>query len=85
MGVLSPYPLILVKIKRNQLDPSWSKGTVFFSFPLAWTLAIHSFKSENRVFLSPIFEKKKKQRVFFFSCGKVHWSFIQILMKFPFF
>ena len=52
-----------------------------FFFPRTWTLAIHSFKSKNRVFFFSKF-RKKKQRVFFFSRGKVHNLFQSIHSKF---
>ena len=56
---------------------------IFFS-SRTWTLVIHSFKSQNRVFFFPR-SGKKIQLFFFFSRGKVHRSFNHILMKFPFF
>ena len=62
-----------------------AKGTVFF-FTRISSLAIHSFKSENRVFFSSQSQKKKKKQDVFFSFrGKVHRPFIPILMKSSFF
>ena len=55
-----------------------------FFFTRAWTLVIHSFKSENRVFFFPR-SGKKKYSLFFFFPGKVHRSFIRSFDEFLFF
>ena len=60
----------------------------YFFLPRAWTLVIHSFKSEYRVFFSREAEKnveKKNTSLFFFFPGKVDRSFIQIFDEFLFF
>ena len=64
-----------------------NKGIVFF-FPRPWTLVIHSFKSENRVFFFSAKRKKPEKKntsLFFFFPGKVHRSFIRIFDGFLFF
>ena len=53
-----------------------SSKVSYFFFPRKSSPVIHSFKSQNAVI---------KNKLFFSFTGKVHRSFIRILMKFPFF